>query len=90
VRNRRVNGVLAVSRALGDGSLHPYVSAEPYVSATPLEEGDTMLILACDGVWDVLSDQDAVDLLAGQTDPQAAAIMLRDKAFEKNSTGTFL
>jgi len=31
VSDQRVLGALAVSRALGDFSLHPYVSAEPYI-----------------------------------------------------------
>jgi len=37
----------------------------PYVSETDLRDaGDCpILILACDGVWDTLSDQDAADLL---------------------------
>lgn len=37
----------------------------PYVSETDLSLcGDCpMLIMACDGVWDVLSDQEAADLL---------------------------
>ena len=40
-------------------------SACPYISETSLDEaGDCpILILACDGVWDTLSDQEAADLL---------------------------
>lgn len=40
-------------------------AATPYFSQTNLLTcGDCpMLIMACDGVWDVLSDQDAADLL---------------------------
>lgn len=42
--------------------------AEPYVTETNLLEcGDCpMLIMACDGVWDVFSDQEAADLLLEQ------------------------
>ena len=32
----RVQGCLAVSRAFGDKALHPYVIAEPFISARPL------------------------------------------------------
>ena len=37
----------------------------PYVSETDLSQcGDCpMLIIACDGVWDVFTDQEAADLL---------------------------
>lgn len=64
-RNKRVNGVLAISRALGDHMLkeNDVVSAVPYTRETFLTEGDSHLILACDGVWDVLSDQEATDLV---------------------------
>ena len=43
----------------------PCVAATPYVSETELDScGDCpILILACDGVWDVFSDQEAADLL---------------------------
>lgn len=59
----RVNGILAVTRSLGDRTMKEYVSGEPYVTESVLDEKDELLILACDGVWDVLSDQEAVDLL---------------------------
>ncbi len=47
------------------------VTAAPYCFDTELISGtaggtgdDTFLILACDGVWDVMSDQEAVDFVA--------------------------
>jgi protein phosphatase PTC1 len=40
--------------------LKEFVSASPYCTTTELGEDDTFLILACDGVWDVMSDQQAV------------------------------
>jgi protein phosphatase PTC1 len=46
----RVNGVLAVSRALGDHMLKPFVSAEPHVTTTRLKNSDLFMIIACDGV----------------------------------------
>lgn len=47
----RVNGILAVSRSLGDRAMKPYVSGEPYTTRTELTEEDTHVILACDGVF---------------------------------------
>lgn len=38
------------------------MSFVPEVRIEPIQEEDAFLILACDGIWDVLSDQDAVDL----------------------------
>ena len=42
-----------------------FVTADPYVSETILNNCGhcPFLILACDGVWDVLSDLEAVNLI---------------------------
>ncbi|KAG1365836.1 putative protein phosphatase 2C 24 [Cocos nucifera] len=58
----RVLGVLAMSRAIGDGYLKPYVISEPEVSVTVREEGDECLILASDGLWDVVTNETACDI----------------------------
>jgi len=86
VKFKRVNGVLAVSRALGDHSLQPHVSAEPHLARMDLQANDQFLVLACDGVWDVLSDEAACELVAAQPDAQHAAQALRDKAYALGST----
>lgn len=48
--NNRVNGVLAVTRSLGDRVMKEFVVGNPYTTETELGEGDDFLILACDGV----------------------------------------
>ncbi|GMH19064.1 hypothetical protein Nepgr_020905 [Nepenthes gracilis] len=55
----RVLGVLAMSRAIGDNYLKPYVSSEPEVTVTERAEEDECLILATDGLWDVVSNETA-------------------------------
>jgi protein phosphatase PTC1 len=50
VMSGRVNGVLAVTRSLGDSSMKEFVVGAPYTTETELTEDDEMLILACDGV----------------------------------------
>jgi serine/threonine protein phosphatase PrpC len=47
---RRVQGVLAVSRAFGDRTLKPYVIADPEIKSKKLEQGDDFLIIASDGM----------------------------------------
>merc|ERR1712242_513826 len=65
---QRVNGSLAVSRALGDfeykngdgkGPTEQLVSPEPefYMKKRDTEK-DEFLVLACDGVWDVMTNED--------------------------------
>ncbi|KAK6788164.1 hypothetical protein RDI58_016689 [Solanum bulbocastanum] len=55
----RVSGVLAMSRAIGDNYLKPYVICEPEVTVTDRTAGDDCLILASDGLWDVVSNDTA-------------------------------
>lgn len=65
---QRVNGSLAVSRALGDfeykrvpnmGPFQQLISPEPEISEFPRSSQDEFILLACDGVWDVMSNEDA-------------------------------
>ncbi|XP_009773017.1 putative protein phosphatase 2C 24 [Nicotiana tabacum] len=55
----RVSGVLAMSRAIGDNYLKPYVICEPEVTITDRTVEDDCLILASDGLWDVVSNDTA-------------------------------
>ena len=87
VLNQRVNGVLAVTRALGDASVKQFVSGSPYTTETTLGDDDTQLIIACDGLWDVCSDQQAVDLIKDVPDPQEASRKLLEHALGAFSTG---
>ncbi|XP_035209802.1 protein phosphatase 1B-like [Stegodyphus dumicola] len=68
---QRVNGSLAVSRALGDyeykqvegkGPCEQLVSPEPEVDVLERDnELDEFLVLACDGVWDVMTNDEICD-----------------------------
>ncbi|XP_047954606.1 protein phosphatase 2C 37 [Salvia hispanica] len=55
----RVLGVLAMSRAIGDNYLKPFVISEPEVTITERTAEDECLILASDGLWDVVSNETA-------------------------------
>jgi protein phosphatase PTC1 len=54
ILNNRVNGVLAVTRALGDAYMKDLVTGHPYTTETVIQpDEDEFLILACDGVSDL-------------------------------------
>ena len=56
---------LAVSRAFGDLLAHEVgVISEPDVATRELEDGDTLLVLASDGVWEHLTNQEVIDIAA--------------------------
>ncbi|KAL3625322.1 hypothetical protein CASFOL_030776 [Castilleja foliolosa] len=58
----RVSGVLAVSRSIGDRYLRPYIISDPEIMIVPRTKEDECLILASDGLWDVMSNEEACDL----------------------------
>jgi serine/threonine protein phosphatase PrpC len=86
IEDGRVNGVLEISRTLGDSVLGECVRATPDVRELEIGEDDQFLILACDGVWSVMTNQDAVDLIVSEEEPVMAARHIRDTAFEREST----
>ncbi|KAJ1533888.1 Protein phosphatase 2C 2 [Nowakowskiella sp. JEL0078] len=66
----RVNGNLALSRALGDfdfkqnqsmSAENQIVTADPDISERKLEKTDEFLIIACDGIWDCMTSQQVID-----------------------------
>jgi len=82
----RLNGMLAVSRALGDLFLQPHVTAEPEVYEFDLNANNQLLIMACDGVWDVLTNEETTELAFSEFDnPELGAIKIRDTALAKGS-----
>lgn len=88
----RVLGVLALSRSLGDHLLKRFVIGHPSVMTQTLDvstkssEG-SFLILACDGVFDVMSDEQAVAIIRKNSSEKAgAARRLVEEALKKGST----
>lgn len=64
--------ILAIrSNGAGDYYLKPYVTSEPEVTVTERTEEDEFLILASDGLWDVVSNEVACRMtrkcLSGRT-----------------------
>lgn len=69
----RVNGNLNLSRAIGDlrykaneklKAKEQIITAEPDVKVLELTGEDSFFVLACDGVWDVMGNQQVVDFVA--------------------------
>ncbi|KAG8388587.1 hypothetical protein BUALT_Bualt02G0141000 [Buddleja alternifolia] len=58
----RVLGSLAVSRGIGDQYLKQWVTAEPETKVLRLEAEHEFLLLASDGLWDKVDNQEAIDI----------------------------
>ncbi|KAJ1473450.1 phosphatase 2C-domain-containing protein [Baffinella frigidus] len=65
----RVQGELAVTRALGDTQLKPFVSAVPDVTTARVQEHDEVLVLCSDGLTDVMDEQDILSLVLARLYP---------------------
>ncbi|KAF4365736.1 hypothetical protein G4B88_009459 [Cannabis sativa] len=61
----RIQGSLAVSRGIGDRHLKQWVIAEPETRVLQIKPEHEFLILASDGLWDKVSNQEAVDTVRG-------------------------
>ncbi|GMP98915.1 hypothetical protein CsSME_00046613 [Camellia sinensis var. sinensis] len=77
----RVDGQLAVARAFGDKSLKKHLSSEPDVSLEIVDEDTEFVILASDGIWKVMTNQEAVECIRNIKDAKAAAKHLVDSKY---------
>lgn len=49
-------GQLAITRAIGDTDLKPYITSEPEIVSFELEGDEDFLIMGSDGLWDGVTD----------------------------------
>ncbi|GFZ08259.1 HOPW1-1-interacting 2 [Actinidia rufa] len=81
----RVGGVLALSRAFGDRLLKQYVVADPEIQEEKIDSSLEFLILASDGLWDVVTNEEAVGMVKPIQDPEEAAKRLMQEAYQRGS-----
>lgn len=76
----RINGNLNLSRSVGDlkykqvpGIPPPdqMITAEPDIMQTALHSDDEFIILGCDGIWDCLSNESAVEYVRKRIDERS-------------------
>uniref|UniRef100_A0A8C5PEW6 protein-serine/threonine phosphatase n=1 Tax=Leptobrachium leishanense TaxID=445787 RepID=A0A8C5PEW6_9ANUR len=69
----KVNGVTDCTRILGYSFLHPSVTPRPHVQSVALTPQDEFFILGSKGLWDSLSEEEAVEAVRNVPDPLAAS-----------------
>ena len=78
IMDGRVYGQLMLSRAFGDWELKEYgVSNEPHVNKIEIQKDDLFVVMASDGVWDVVEDSEVykMSLLANNSKDLCKNIM---------------
>jgi protein phosphatase 1L len=84
----RVQGILAVSRAVGDVQLQPYVTAEPEIMDKTIEADDEFLVLASDGLWDVMNNKAVAEFLLERRKKVSLANIAKELCMEALLRGT--
>ncbi|KAH7352796.1 hypothetical protein KP509_19G064800 [Ceratopteris richardii] len=75
---------LAMARALGDFCLKEYgLSAIPHVCFRRIDEDDEFVVLATDGVWDVMSNEEVANVVKNTESKGMAAKKVVDAAVKK-------
>lgn len=89
VEFNRVNGQLALTRALGDFMFkqnkhkppeEQIVTAFPEVLEFPITENWEFVVLACDGIWDVLTSEEVIDFV------RSRLVQTKSRATQENET----
>jgi serine/threonine protein phosphatase PrpC len=82
-------GDLSLSRAFGDGDNAPYISQKPDVFYKKITLETKYIIMACDGLWDVIESEEIGQVLNDiikKKNPDNLAVELAKLAIEKGST----
>ncbi|CAI9604524.1 unnamed protein product [Staurois parvus] len=96
----RVNGGLNLSRAIGDHfykrnkNLPPeeqMISALPDIKVLTLNEEHNFMVIACDGIWNVMSSQEVVDFIHDKIKQEPAGdpvcLQLLDQCLAPDTSG---
>eukprot|EP00759_Apiculatamorpha_spiralis_P008087 PhF_6_TR15063/c0_g1_i1/m.23670/K14803/PTC2_3; protein phosphatase PTC2/3 len=101
IKDGRVEGMLAVPRAFGDFDFkqlggekgtpeNQAVSVVPEIRQVQLQGDEEFVLIACDGIWDVVSSQQAVDFvrrkLSKGTSPEDCVALLLERCISNEVT----
>ncbi|KDP45605.1 hypothetical protein JCGZ_17212 [Jatropha curcas] len=81
----RVQGSLAISRAIGDSHLKDWIISDPEIKRLPLTSDCDFLIMASDGLWDKVDVQEAVDVISRDKNSVESCKKLVDMSFSRGN-----
>lgn len=76
---------LAMARAFGDRKLKEHISSDPDVAIEDVGDDAELVVIASDGLWKVMSNQEAVDAARATRDARKAAVRLVHEAVRRGS-----
>ncbi|KAL9240036.1 hypothetical protein vseg_014299 [Gypsophila vaccaria] len=80
------SAALQVTRSIGDDDLKPSVTAEPEITETRLCPDDEYLVMASDGLWDVMSNEEVVSIVRDTVkEPNMCSKRLATEAVQRGS-----
>jgi protein phosphatase 1L len=72
----RVEGILAMSRVIGDKSLKKYAIPDPDTKTREIQRGDKFVVIGTDGVYDVLRNDEIASICCSVSHPEEAAMKI--------------
>lgn len=87
-------GMLAITRSFGDAEMKDVVSGRPFCASIELTSEDQLVIVGCDGLFDVVGDQEACELATSVVesnagDPKRAMMAADALVSQAIEAGTF-
>ncbi|OVA20672.1 Protein kinase domain [Macleaya cordata] len=80
------SAALQVTRSIGDDDLKPAVTAEPEITETILTSEDEFLVMASDGLWDVVNNEEVISIIRDTVkEPGMCSKRLATEAAERGS-----
>ena len=76
---------LSVSKVFGDGDSQPYVSSEPEIFYDVLTSNTKFIVMACDGLWDEIKNEELPKLFK-KYEGKNYAVELVNEALRRGST----
>lgn len=58
----RIFGQMSLTRAFGNIPLKKWIISDPYIKKTVLSETDKFIIIASDGIWDVINEDECLEM----------------------------
>ncbi|BFU24494.1 protein phosphatase domain containing protein [Entamoeba histolytica HM-1:IMSS-B] len=81
---RRVNGIINITRSLGDKELHPPLSFEPEIYSVNVKKGLSHIVIISDGA-DTVNEKELEKMIRRSPTVSIAAAAIRNEAFKQKS-----